>query len=57
MLGDLLERGVAGLDVEEVDDDELDRKPDIVHDVVLPLDVAQSDRVDILVAVYIVRIA
>jgi hypothetical protein len=51
VLGNLLKGSVAGLDVEEVNDDQLDRKPDVVHDVVLPLDVAQSDRVDILVAV------
>ena len=45
----LLERGVAGLDVEHVDDDELDGEPDAVDDVVLPADVADGDGVDVLV--------
>jgi hypothetical protein len=56
VLGNLLEGSVAGLDVEEVDDDELDRKPDVVHDVVFPLDVTQSDGVDILVAARVVSV-
>jgi hypothetical protein len=54
VLGNLLKGSVAGLDVEEVNDDQLDRKPDVVHDVVLPFDVTQSDRVDILVAARVV---
>jgi hypothetical protein len=56
VLGNLLEGSVAGLDVEEVDDHELDRKPDVVHDVVFPLDVTQSDGVDILVAARVVSV-
>lgn len=40
VLRNLLKGSVTGLDVEEVDDDELDDKPDVVDDVVLPLDVA-----------------
>jgi hypothetical protein len=56
VLGNLLEGSVASLDVEEVDDDELDRKPDVVHDVVFPLDVTQSDGVDILVAARVVSV-
>jgi hypothetical protein len=56
VLSNLLEGSVAGLDVEEVDDDKLDRKPDVVHDVVLPFDVTQSDRVDILVAARVVSV-
>lgn len=51
VLGNLLERSVAGLDVEEVHNNELDHNPDVVHDVVLPSDVLQSDGVDVLVAV------
>jgi hypothetical protein len=50
VLGNLLERSVAGLDVEEVHDNKLDHNPDVVHDVVLPSDVLQSDGVDVLVA-------
>ena len=49
-------RGVLGLNVEEVDDDEFETEPDAVDNVVLPLDVAQSDGVDVLVAGYIVRV-
>jgi hypothetical protein len=56
VLGNLLKGSVAGLDVEEVDDDKLDRKPDVVHDVVLPFDVAQSDGVDILIAACVVSV-
>ena len=54
MLGNLLKRSVAGLNVEEVHDDELDRDPDVVHDVVLPADVLDGDGVDVLVASRIV---
>ena len=50
VLGNLLKGSVAGLDVEEVHDNELDHNPDVVHDVVLPSDVLQSDGVDVLVA-------
>ena len=50
VLGNLLERSVAGLNVEEVHNDELDQDPDVVHDVVLPCDVLESDGVDVLVA-------
>jgi len=51
VLSNLLERSVAGLDVEEVHDNELEHDPDVVHDVVLPSDVLQSYGVDVLVAV------
>lgn len=51
VLGNLLERSVTGLDVEEVHDNELDNDPDIVHDVVLPSDVLEGDGVDVLVAI------
>lgn len=51
VLGNLLERSVAGLDVEEVHDEELDDDPDVVHDVVLPADVLEGNGVDVLVAV------
>ena len=49
VFGDFLERGVAGLDVEEVDDGELDAEPDAVEDVVFPGEVVEGDRVDVLV--------
>lgn len=49
VLGNLLERSVAGLDVEEVDNDELDSDPDVVDNVVLPGDVLERNRVDVLV--------
>lgn len=51
VLGNLLERSVPGLDVEEVHDEELDDDPDVVHDVVLPADVLEGNGVDVLVAV------
>lgn len=38
MLGDFLERSVASLDIEEVDDDEFQTEPDAVEDVILPPD-------------------
>lgn len=41
------ERGVLGLDIEEVDDDEFESEPDAVDNVVLPLDGVQSDGVDV----------
>jgi len=47
--GDLLEGGVAGLDVEPPDDGELDGQPGAVEDVVLPADVVERDGVDVLV--------
>ena len=56
VLGNLLERGVASLDVEEVHDNEFDHDPDVVHDVVLPSDVLQGDWVDVLVALRFVSI-
>ena len=56
VLRNLLERGVAGLDVEEVHDDEFDHDPDIVHDVVLPSNVLQGNGVDVLVALRFVSI-
>ena len=49
VLGDFLERGVAGLDVEAVDDDELDEEPDVVDDVVLPAEGVERDGVDVAV--------
>lgn len=49
VLGNFLERGVAGLDVELPDDEEFETEPDAVDDVVSPLDAAQSDGVDVLV--------
>lgn len=55
VLGNLLERSVAGLNVEEVHNDELDQDPDVVHDVVLPSDVLEGDGVDVLVAIRNVR--
>jgi hypothetical protein len=56
VLGNLLERSVAGLDVEEVHDDELDDDPHVVDDVVLPCNVLQSDGVDVLVAVRVLAL-
>ena len=56
MLGNLLKRSVAGLDVEEVDDNELDDDPNIVHDVILPSDVLEGDGVDVLVAIWNVNV-
>jgi hypothetical protein len=56
VLGNLLERSVTGLDVEEVHDNELDNDPDIVHDVVLPSDVLEGDGVDVLVAIRCVSV-
>lgn len=50
VFGNLLERGVAGLDIEYVDNSQLNCKPDVVHNVVLPVDVLHGDWVDILVA-------
>lgn len=38
MLGDFLERSVAGLDVEEVDGGKFAGKPDAVKDIILPAD-------------------
>ena len=55
VLSDLLKRSVAGFDVEEVHNDELDQDPDVVHDVVLPSDVLEGDGVDVLVAIRNVR--
>ena len=49
MAHNLLERSVAGLDVEHVDDNEFDGEPDAVDDVVLPADVADGDGVNVLV--------
>jgi len=49
VLCNLLERGVLGLDVEEVDDGQLDSEPAAVDDVVLPLDGVEGDGVDVLV--------
>lgn len=49
VLGHLLERRVARLDVEEVDDDQLDGQPGAIDDVVLPANLAESDGVDIRV--------
>ena len=51
VLGNLLKRSVASLDVEEVHNDELEHDPNVVHDVVLPSDVLESDGVDVLVAI------
>lgn len=45
----LLQRQTPGLDDEDVAEHELEREPAAVHDVVLPGDVAESDRVDVLV--------
>lgn len=45
--GNLLERGVLGLDVEEVDNDEFHSEPDAVDDVVLPADVVEGNGVDV----------
>lgn len=56
VFGNLLERGVAGLDVEDVDNNQLDCKPDVVHNVVFPVDVFHGDWVDILVAVFRISI-
>lgn len=56
VLGNFLERSVTGLDVEEVNDNELDNDPDIVHDVVLPSDVLEGDGVDVLVAIRCVSV-
>ena len=49
VLGDFLERSVAGLDVEEVDDNKLDCEPDIVEDIVFPAERLDSNWVDVLV--------
>lgn len=49
VLDDLLEWGVTGLDVEPPDDEKLKGQPDVVHDVVLPLQFAEGDGVDIAV--------
>ena len=49
VLGDLLERGVACFDVEEVDDCEFHGEPDAVEDVVFPAEVVEGDGVDVLV--------
>ena len=49
VLSDFLEWGVAGLDVEEVDDSEFDGEPDAVNDVVLPANVVEGDGVDVLI--------
>jgi len=49
VLGHLLERSVAGFDVEEVDDAEFESEPAAVNDVVFPADLAKSDGVDVRV--------
>lgn len=49
VLGNLLEWGVAGLDVELPDNGKLDGQPTAVDNVVLPADVAEGHRVDVLV--------
>lgn len=49
MFGDFLERSVACLDVEKVDDGKLDCEPDNVEDVVFPAQVVEGNRVDVLV--------
>ena len=42
-----LERSVSGLDVEEVDDHKLETEPAIVDDVVFPVELVESDGVDV----------
>lgn len=49
VLGNLLERGVLGLNVVLPDDSQLDGEPAAVDDVVPPLDVLESDGVDVLI--------
>lgn len=51
MLRNLFKRGVARLDVEEVNHDKLHGNPHIIDDVVLPVDVIEGDGIDVLVAV------
>jgi len=47
VLDDFLERSVSGLDVEEVDDHKLETEPAIVDDVVFPVELVESDGVDV----------
>jgi len=49
VLGNLLKWGVAGLDEEEVDDDKLNGEPAAVDNIVLPLNVLESNWVDVVV--------
>lgn len=49
VLDDLLKRRVAGLDVVDVDDDELEGHPDGVDHVVLPFECGHGNRVNVAV--------
>lgn len=47
VLDDLLESCVLGLDVEEVDDEKFECKPDVVDDVVFPSECLESHGIDV----------
>lgn len=49
VLRDFFQGCVAGLNVEEIYDDKLKSKPSAVEDVILPANMIECDRIDILI--------
>ena len=49
VFGNFFQRRIPGLNEEEVDDNQFESEPDTIENIVLPTDVVESDRVDILI--------
>lgn len=49
VLGNLFQWRVPSLNVEEVDDDQFERQPDAVKDIILPTEIVEGNGIDVLV--------